>query len=371
MAGTSAFRLIDLFSGAGGMTRGFVEEDFVPVMAVESDLQAAATYAANFGEDHILCGPIESFIEVPEADVVIGGPPCQGFSNLGKRDLDDTRNRLYMQFLDVVAAAHAKVFVFENVARFRQTPQCDDLLELAEDLGFRCSAFTLNAALFGVPQRRTRTIIIGSRLGQVGDPVETHGKPQDPDTGKPAWRTVRDAIAQLPPTPPTVELPARWSYYFGERVRGAFALQDIHVGRTYRPVSLQRYDLIAPGRNRFDLPDELLFECWRKHKSGSGDVMGRLEWDKPSVTIRTEFFKPEKGRYLHPQWEQRGRRQNRALTHAEAALLQGFDERHVWCGTKVEIARQIGNAVPPPLARAAARVVRQELQATTRHSIAA
>jgi DNA (cytosine-5)-methyltransferase 1 len=97
--------------------------------------------------------------------------------------------------------------------------------------------------------------------------------------------------------------------------------------------------------NRFDIPDHLLARCWREHTSGSVDVMGRLSWDKPSVTIRTEFFKPEKGRYLHPT-------EHRALTHHEAARIQGFPDDYKWVGSKVSIARQIGNAVPIPLGRA-------------------
>ena len=102
------------------------------------------------------------------------------------------------------------------------------------------------------------------------------------------------------------------------------------------------------AKNRFDLPDDLKAPCWRTHTKGSGDVMGRLWWDRPSVTIRTEFWKPEKGRYLHPE-------QDRAITHYEAALLQGFSPLRKWVGTKTSIGRQIGNAVPVPLARAIAR----------------
>ena len=90
-------------------------------------------------------------------------------------------------------------------------------------------------------------------------------------------------------------------------------------------MSKARYRAIPAGGNRNDLPDHLLSPCWRKHKSGSGDVMGRLMWNKPSVTIRTEFFKPEKGRYLHPE-------EHRPITHAEAAFIQGFPESFLWCG---------------------------------------
>jgi DNA (cytosine-5)-methyltransferase 1 len=148
--------------------------------------------------------------------------------------------------------------------------------------------------------------------------------------------------------------------HFGHEIAGGFKLHEINIGRNYQAKSIERYDLIPPGGNRTALPDRLLYDCWKNH-TGSQDVLGRLEWSKPALTIRTEFFKPEKGRYLHPQWSQNGRRFNRALTHAEAALIQGFDDQHLWCGTKVEIARQIGNAVPPPLAQAVAQKIMKAL----------
>lgn len=126
-----------------------------------------------------------------------------------------------------------------------------------------------------------------------------------------------------------------------------FRTYELHLSRNYAPLSLARFSAIPVEGNRFDLPDELQAPCWRKHKTGSGDVMGRLSWDKPSVTIRTEFFNPEKGRYLHPT-------ENRALTHHEAARIQGFPDSHQWVGSKTAIAKQIGNAVPVPLAAALA-----------------
>jgi DNA (cytosine-5)-methyltransferase 1 len=132
--------------------------------------------------------------------------------------------------------------------------------------------------------------------------------------------------------------------FFGVELPGAFRPFELHVGRDYTEISMRRFRAIPPGGNRFDLPDDLLAPCWRGHKSGSGDVMGRLHWNKPAVTIRTEFFKPEKGRYLHPT-------EHRAITHYEAAVLQGFPDTHRFVGSKTEIARQIGNAVPIPLGR--------------------
>jgi len=135
---------------------------------------------------------------------------------------------------------------------------------------------------------------------------------------------------------------------------------DLHFGRTPTDKSLARYSAVPPGGNRFDLQrnaPEITPQCWIRKKSGGTDLFGRLWWDRPSVTIRTEFFKPEKGRYLHPV-------ENRPITHREAARLQGFPDTFRFCGTKIEIARQIGNAVPPPLAGCIARVVKALLLET-------
>ena len=113
--------------------------------------------------------------------------------------------------------------------------------------------------------------------------------------------------------------------YFGKVVPGVFKGLEIHVGRNPTPLSLERYDRIRPGRGRLDLPDHLLSRCWREKPVGTTDVMGRMQWTMPSHTIRTEFFKPEKGAYLHPQWDEVGKhRVNRPITHFEAALLQDF-----------------------------------------------
>src|SRR5262249_12040298 len=150
---------------------------------------------------------------------------------------------------------------------------------------------------------------------------------------------------------------------FGQTIAGVFKSAEIHIGRKPKPMSLLRYDCIPPGGGRFDLLPELMPPCWANKASGTTDVMGRMKWDAPSLTIRTEFFKPEKGQYLHPQWEadDPGQRVNRPITHREAALLQTFPKDFLWCGTKIEIAKQIGNAVPSRLAAAIARTVRDRL----------
>ena len=370
--------LIDLFAGCGGMTKGFVNAGFEPILAVENDLAAAASYAVNFGEEHARRLEVEKLDgEVPAADVVIGGPPCQGFSQLGSSDPGDPRNKLWREFMGVVLRADAKVFVIENVARFRHSWEFKMLgHEAAEGRlkDYKIEYDILNAANFGVPQKRLRAFIIGVHKDIVGArkkgdkpwmPTPTHSRSADPLPGLGLrWRTLSDALGNIPTMVETTDLPSGPTVEFlGKPIPGWFSGFDLHFGRNPTQLSLERYRHIPPGGNRKNLPIDLMANCWKKHQSGSGDVMGRLEWDKPSVTIRTEFFKPEKGRYLHPEHHSEDLKApgNRPLTHLEAALIQGFDLETRWCGSKTEIARQIGNAVPPPLAEAIAQEVRELL----------
>ena len=349
------------------MTAGFVGSglDFSSVAAVEWELPAAATYAANFGEEHSHWLDIAEFTDVPKADVVIGGPPCQGFSNLGSKDPDDPRNKLWKEYVRVVLEANPQVFVLENVERFSKSAEFGLLMDALNSGVLRRwkyhEARVLNSADFGVPQRRQRTILIASRVGPVSLPSPTHSK--DGLDGLPRWLGVRSAIDGLPELPETTDLPESFVTYFGETIRGAFKMTEVHFGRRPKGTSIERYDCIPPGGGRFDLPDHLLPRCWAEKPTGTTDVMGRMHWDKPSLTIRTEFFKPEKGAYLHPQWEPHdsSRRVNRVITHQEAALIQTFPEDFLWCGSKTDIARQIGNAVPPRLASALAETVRARL----------
>jgi DNA (cytosine-5)-methyltransferase 1 len=363
---TKPATMIDIFAGCGGMTQGFVQHGFTPVQAVEWDLYAAATYAANFGANHTRWGDIADWStdEIPTVDLVIGGPPCQGFSNLGSKDVDDPRNKLWREYLRVVSAARPKVFVLENVQRFSQSSEFQLLLDEADHgsiSDYDLSSGVLLAADYGVAQRRPRTFVIGSRIGKIPLPPPTHANRVTGDLRP--WETVGSRIAGLPERPETADLPQSTERFFGESVPGIFKGLDIHFGRTPTALSLERYDFIPPGGGRFDLPDRLLSRCWREKRTGTTDVMGRMRWDAPSLTIRTEFFKPEKGQYLHPQWDRQHptRRVNRVITHLEASLLQDFPPDYLWCGSKVGIARQIGNAVPIGMAAAIARHLRQYL----------
>jgi DNA (cytosine-5)-methyltransferase 1 len=335
------FTLVDLFAGAGGMTLGFEREGFSPQLAVELDAAAGRTYAENFGS-HVLAVPIQEVERFPKADVVIGGPPCQGFSPLG-RDRDpksrELLNRLWREYARALRQTRPLAFVIENVPEFVRSEQFEAFMRTARRdrvlSHYKIEYRVLNAAEYGVPQRRRRGIVIASRLGTPTWPEPTHGA-EATLLGLRPFVTVRDAIGDLPLEPDGIN----W-----------------HIGRNPRPTSVERYRAVPEGGNRFDLaknrPD-LLPECWRRKKTGTTDVFGRLWWDRPAFTIRTEFFKPEKGRYLHPKAD-------RPLTHREAARLQSFPDDFVFGGSKIEVARQIGNAVPPLLAQAIARAVRSLL----------
>lgn len=346
-------KLVDLFAGCGGITEGFCRAGFTPVSAVEWEPSAAATYEVNFGS-HVHCVDIAQLTDedFPPADVVVGGPPCQGFSSLGTRDPHDSRNFLWREYARIVRAVRPTAFVLENVPQFLKSEQYQLLRGWSEQgplQDYRLVADILNAADYGVPQRRRRAIVIGSKVGQPSLPPTTHSR-DDPTA---PWATVEDALAGIPfETGPTV-LPDR---RMDSGVPGPFKAPELHLSRCHTHLSLRRYDFIPPGGGRFDLPYELRPDCWKNKPTGTADVMGRMEWSKPSVTIRTEFFKPEKGRYLHPEWDpdDPARRVNRSISHWEAARLQSFPDDFAWCGSKIEIARQIGNAVPPRLAEAIA-----------------
>jgi len=329
-------RLIDLFSGCGGLSEGFRQAGFKPVYAVELLEAPSESYRTNFGCP-VFNGRIEDFVDevrrgsikLPQVQVVVGGPPCQGFSPLGKmsageskREMHVKMNSLWNYFADMLAILKPVAFVTENVPEFLRSVEFLSFIERVQKLGYKTTYGVLAADQFGVPQKRRRAFTVGSLSSEPILPV-----PGD------IRATVRDAIGHLPLVPTG---------------------KNWHIGRSPTPISIERYKVIPEGGNRFDLmasrPD-ITPACWLRKKTGTTDVFGRLEWNKPSGTIRTEFFKPEKGRYLHPS-------ENRPITHREAACLQTFPEDFVFCGSKIEVARQIGEAVPPMLAHAVALSVR-------------
>ncbi|MCK4340842.1 MAG: DNA cytosine methyltransferase [Phycisphaerae bacterium] len=314
------------------MALGFKRAGFRTVLANEWDAAACDTLRKNITERVAQCA-IQEIDRFPEADVVVGGLPCQGFSNLGDRVPNDPRNQLWRQFMRAVKDAEPKAFVIENVPPLLKSQEYVEIKRLAETLGYQVEGRVLNAADFGVPQVRKRAIVIGLFGQPPSYPKPTHISPkQQKQCGlfneplKP-WQSVRDAIGDLP-FEPTEE---NW-----------------HIGRNPTAMSLERYRCIPPGGNRWDLPRRLMPNCWKRKTKGGTDLFGRLWWDRPSVTIRTEFYKPEKGRYLHPEAD-------RPITHREAARLQGFRDDFDFRGPRIKVGIQIGNAVPPVLAEAIAK----------------
>ena len=318
------------------------------VWANDYNRYAVDTFNANFGA-HCILGDITGLIQdpqihIPEADIVVGGPPCQGFSLLNKERVGDLRREMWRPYLEVVRRSGARVFVMENVPQLLNSVEHELIKGTAAAMGFRTTAAKLVAADYGVAQVRTRAFIVGCNFADPAEffpPEPTHRNPTDQNAEKnlPVWRTVQNVIGDL--LAPE-----------GTEVRDVEPPYDLQFGRSPTALSIARYHAISgPGMNRFDLQriaPELTPPCWIRKTEGGTDLFGRLWWDRPSVTIRTEFFKPEKGRYLHPD-------QHRPITHREAARIQSFPDDFRFTGTKTEIAKQIGNAVPPMLAAAVAR----------------
>ncbi|MCI5208572.1 MAG: DNA cytosine methyltransferase, partial [Candidatus Electrothrix sp. ATG2] len=335
------YRLIDLFSGAGGMSLGFSVVFGQPLQSVwanDCNQFCVDTYNENFGP-HCFAGDLGEIlkndqIRIPQADVVIGGPPCQGFSLLNKKREGDSRKALWHPFMEVVRLSGAPVFVMENVPQLLGTEEHRSIVKKAESLGFKVYQEKLIAADYGVPQTRIRAFIIGCNFidpSLIFPPRKTHCNPakksnqlllpfekQEFLSTPQHWKTVRDAIGDLPPPE-------------GTELRKTAPPLDLHFGRNPTEISRKRYRAIPEqGMNRFDLQrvaPELTPKCWIRKKSGGTDLFGRLWWDRPSVTIRTEFFKPEKGRYLHPE-------QHRPITHREAARFQSFPDSFRFRGSK-------------------------------------
>jgi DNA (cytosine-5)-methyltransferase 1 len=328
----AGFTFIDLFAGAGGFTLGLARSGGErSSTAVDGDSDCAATLAVNFPEAGILCEDVREVAFDRTYDVLAAGPPCQGFSTLNKRRSGDDRNLLYSEILRCVEEVSPKIVVVENGARFLVTEKATALAAALRQRGYAVRSGVVNAADYGVPQRRLRALLTATRIGAAPPwPQPTHG----PATSRP-HRTVADAFALLS----TVPDGRNWH-------------------RQHSPATqLARIRSIREGGSRHDLPVDLMFSCWRDLR-GFNDVMGRLAWHKPAVTIRTEFFRPEKGRYLHPS-------EDRAITAREAARLQSFPDafRFPEHQTLTSVGRQIGNAIPPRLAEAIGRSIAHRLEA--------
>ncbi|MDK2464717.1 MAG: DNA cytosine methyltransferase [Candidatus Korarchaeota archaeon] len=343
---------VDLFSGAGGASLGFLQAGFRMLAAVDIDRRACGTYARNIPGVEVLREDVRGLsgedvlssvgLGVGEVDVAVGCPPCQGFTDHGKPG--DPRNSLVMEFARLISEMRPRAVVFENVPGMlkRGWPLLAGLMDGLGRAGYRYSWDVLNAADYGVPQIRRRIVLVAVRadLGvEPSLPKPTHARPDEAGRlGLRPWRTVREAIADLPPLGP------------GER----HPTIPNHEAPGHSPRVLELIRRVPKdGGSRKDVPRRYWLRCHRNH-DGHHDVYGRMRWDSPAPTITSGCYTPSKGRFIHPE-------QDRGITMREAARLQGFPDDFVFEGPRQAVARQIGNALPPPLARSIAEAVAEVL----------
>jgi len=312
---------IDLFSGAGLFSAGMMKAGFEPVLAVELAADAVASYKRNVS-DCIVRGSVTEAMKVPRADVLIAGPPCQGFSTLGRRDPTDVRNDLGLAILPWVAKSKAKIVVIENVPPFLNSRQWIAIKEALESLGYLVDAWELEAVEYGAPQRRRRAFTVASRIGPVA-------KPKHSSVRKTAGQVLFDPKRPLSDADP------------------------MHTWPTAKGIAAERIPLVPPNGDKRDIvvkAPELCPPSWFKMGCNATDVWGRIDPDEPANTIRCTFQNPSKGRYLHPF-------EDRVISLREGARLQGVPDSWIFEGLSYPVARQIGNGVPLALATAVGRSI--------------
>jgi DNA (cytosine-5)-methyltransferase 1 len=342
---SASLRAIDLFAGAGGLSQGLKRAGFGVVAAIEFDDVAAATYRKNYPETLMLESDITQVsvttlrrqlqLSRGELDLLAGCPPCQGFSTMrtlnGRKIIRDSRNDLIFEFLRFVDEFHPKALMLENVPGLATDRRLNVFVDAITDLGYACESRVVDAAEYGVPQRRRRMILLASRVCPVRFP-EPHRK----------RKTVFDAIGALAPPGHTGD-----------------ALHDAPEQRAAHVLDLIRH-IPHDGGSRRDAPRRFALKCHQRF-DGFHDVYGRMSWNDVSPTITSGCNNPSKGRFLHPE-------QDRAISLREAALLQTFPRRYFFslARGKEHAALLIGNALPPRLIAAVARPLARAIRATSR-----
>jgi DNA (cytosine-5)-methyltransferase 1 len=354
---------IDLFCGCGGISAGLRAAGFSVLAGVDIDPKYIATFTHNFPDakslqlDTSKVDPLDFMAEVGiargELDLLAGGPPCQGFSkNVPRkyRFLEDDRNLLIKSFLDYCEALNPRMVLMENVAEMKNgfdQAYTDEIISRLEDEGYTVTHAVLNAADYGVPQRRRRAFFLASRDGvRMQPPSPTHearSKSRQYDLlGRPTHVTVWEAIGDLPSLKHGESLePATYTSDpqsdFQRIIRKDVTAVMNHVARMLQPTQYARLAALEPGQGLKDLPPEL------KTKGGYSGAYGRLTKDMVCATITRWVFHPGSGRWGHPV-------DIRVLTIREAARIQGFPDSFEFVGTYTQQAGQLGNAVPPLLA---------------------
>ena len=356
---------IDLFSGAGGFSLAAWNCGIDVVGAVELDEIACKTYKNNipennqcktrvFNENILDIDPIvfrkELNLEKNELDILLGGPPCQGFSThrINNKGIEDPRNKLLIRYFDFVKELGPKIFLVENVPGLlwpRHSDYLQKFKNLARRHGYKIfDPVKLNAKNFGVPQNRERVFILGVRTGLTTKnfqwpPTQTHFKPGE---GVPEWRT---ASVAFPPPP-------QWARLLIEEKIGLENLNRLVFGHAINPSDsssvsmrhsealLQRFQETPINGSRHDI--EFRLPCHSEEYSGHKDVYGRIRLAQPGPTITTGCYNPSKGRFLHP-WLPQG------IAVRVAARIQTFPDIFSFSGGITSQAKQIGNAVPVKL----------------------
>ena len=351
------FRILDLFCGAGGMSYGMHKNShFVTKVALDINEKLAQTFKENIPESELIIGDIqdkeikEKIINLSKknkVNMIIGGPPCQGFSLKGKKlGLDDPRNFLFIEYLHLVQELKPLVFVIENVKSLMSTSNGwfkNQIISEIKKLGYKVSVGIVRASDYGVPQNRERVIFLCSKNKAISLPEPTVKKPT----------TVRDAIEDLAYLNSN-EGDFEQSYIteakteYQKLMRKDSARLYNHKASNHSEIAIHKLSMIPPEKGKEYLPENLL----GKQKFNS--TWGRLKWDEPSPTIDTRFDAASNGTNNHPFL-------NRSITPREAARIQSFDDRFIFYGNKVDIRTQIGNAVPPLMAKAIADHIYENL----------
>ncbi len=343
-------RVIDLFAGVGGLSYGFMEAGFDVVLANEIDTAIAMSYSKNHPRTKMINEDITK-LNIEEVfkpyqnnvEVIVGGPPCQGFSQKGKRKtIHDKRNFLFRNYFKVVEYVRPKYFVIENVPNILTAENGlfkKEIISLFESIGYSINCDVLKASDYGVPQDRRRAIILG-RLGNV--------KPLLPKAENKIV-TVYDAISDLAflasgEGEEEQTYPAEPLTYFQRIMRKGAKILYNHVATKHSKAAIKKLEMIPPGKGKEVLPESMLT------KSIYSGTWSRMLYDGQSVTITTRFDTPSSGRFTHPIL-------NRCITVREAARIQTFPDNFIFYGSKGSQMKQVGNAVPPLLGKAIAEAI--------------
>ena len=351
------FRILDLFCGAGGMSYGMHKNShFETKVALDINEKLAQTFRKNMPESELIIGDIQendikdkiiNLSKKNKVNMIIGGPPCQGFSLKGKKlGLDDPRNFLFIEYLHLVKALNPLVFVLENVKSLMSTSNGwfkNQIISEIKNLGYEVTVGIVRASDYGVPQNRERVIFLCCKNKAISLPAPTVKKNL----------TVRDAIEDLAYLNSN-EGNFEQSYIteaktdYQKLMRKDSAKLYNHKASNHSKIAIHKLSMIPPEKGKEYLPENLL----GKQKFNS--TWGRLKWDDPSPTIDTRFDAASNGTNNHPFL-------NRSITPREAARIQSFDDKFIFYGNKVDIRTQIGNAVPPLMAKAIADHIYENL----------